>query len=452
MMARRVFLFTVIVAGLLFGCGGGGSSSGGSTTDNVTLTFIKMIESATVSSGCTVFAQDSASSLSTYAALAADVTVSYTDAEDGELEYLYPDSDGTLTVDKNWLQDGSYLSIIDSPSDDDHYYKVLSIQKELLESSLVKINRNQGSVSCYKGGAAPTTTSGTITVYTNGDDPVSYYRYLSSQEDSGRTTLNSYTLSVVTGEPALVKGYNGATLNSYVLVDDVKSDPDATLQSLDTTYSWINQVASGTLDSLKVLLGHGSYIYDWISPDVASEEDFDISSAESWYYHATGSLNSGWDFRLNGVLETTVTELDIALSAALSIGSANPSVEEYAAADEVSTGVTTDSEHALIGRAKYIIPNSSTAEEESLEHVVIGVASDGYLTIPELDLSDDWAPVDAVSLEVEVFEVDSLEGPFQQALISQYEDADTVSLVVTPEEKNKHQYYIDSSTYVQLSR
>ena len=454
MVKTRVLIFAALISGLLCGCGGGGgSSSDGSTSDNVTLTFIEMVTTSSVPSGCTVFAEDSSADEYTYAKLAADVSVIYIDADDGSEVSVAPDSDGTLTIDKNDLEDGSYLSIVDSPSDEDLYYKVLSIQKELLETSLIKITRNQGDVSCYKGDSAPTTQSGTITVLTNGDDPVSYYQYLSSEEDSDLTTLNAYTLTVTKGESALVKGYDGdSTLNSYVLVDSVKSDPTVTLESLDTAYSWSNDVTAGELDELNISLAYEDFTYDWINPAVDSEADFAISAGESWFYTATGTLTNGWSFRMNDELATDNTSLNVALPDSLDVSDDSPEIEAYGSIYDVATGVETDSDHSLIVRAKYLILNSITNDELSLDHVVIGVAEDSYLTIPDLDLSNQLVPTAATSLAVNLFEVSEIEGDFQQNLLSQYADEDSVSLVITPASENDHAYQLNSSSYVELSQ
>lgn len=455
----KMLPLVAIMSGALFGCGGGdsggGSSSGGTTynpTDYVTLTFVQMVDTAAVPSGCTVFAEKSGALPYTYARLAEDVAVQLHDADGVYQESLTPDSNGSLRVNKYDIEDGGYLSVIDSPDDSLPYYRVLSIQKELLETGVIKVGRPQGvKSSCYTDDEAPNADAGSLIVNTNGYK-VNQYRYLSSLEDSGLTPNNSHEITRSNGEPVLVTGYDGSLLTAYAFISTLgsSSSPEiASLNGLDTLYPWSNNIVGsvGSLSELNVRLGSGTYTYDWVTPDVATEAKFNISSEESdWFYSASGTLSTGWDFQINGALGST---LDVLVPSSITITSGSPSIEENSSIYQVNVS-TVESTKNLIVRTKYT--QSYNSNSETLEHIVIGEPSDsGHLTIPDLGYSN-LLPVSPESLVVDMFEVDSIEGSYQQALISQYEDEDQVSLVITPAEQSSQQYYLNSSSYVQLSR
>ncbi len=464
-MTNKVLPLIAIISGALFGCGGGGDSgsSSSSTSNNVTLTFVQMVDGvSTVPSGCTVFDEDDDAGTYTYARLAPDVTVTYTN-KTGEIVSVEPNSKGVLTINKNAMEDETYLNVLDSTSVSLDYYYVLSVQKEVLKTSLIQITRNQGvNSSCYTGNIAPTTNTGTITITNTTGESVNNFQYLSSQmTDSTLTSDTQQSVEAIRGESVLVKGFSGTTedtINTYALQSNL-SATYTYLETLDLIYSWNDQTTSG-IDELNILLGNGGYTYDWISPDVSSEASFKINTGESWYYNATGELSSGWDYRINDTLDVNESDLDVMLPSRLTISSTSPSIEENSGVYQVDTGVTSNSDHSLIVRAKYTISNSVTTDEESLEHVVIGVATDGYLTIPDLatvsglSWSDELLPTssDADLDPVSVFEVSDVDDSSSQALISQYEDDDSVSFVITPADEIEHQYEINSSTYVELSK
>lgn len=134
---------SVLASAILSGCGGGddSSNSGSSPTPppaiKYTLQFVQLIERSenTGDASCTLFDVDGQTSgKETYARLAEDVTVKTYDA-DGYFNKDLSDfvsSTGILNITVNDIEDGGYISIIDSPSDTDTFYKVLSIQKALL--------------------------------------------------------------------------------------------------------------------------------------------------------------------------------------------------------------------------------------------------------------------------------------------------------------------------------
>lgn len=441
-----------MISGLMIGCGGGGdsggSSGGGSSADNVTLEFIQMYTSSSASGTCTLFEVDDVDNptLYTYAKIAQDLVVYVHDAEGNITDTLVPSSAGKLTINKKTMDDEGFVTVLDSPGEGDDFYKALSIQKEVLESQLIKVGRNQGDVSCYSKNKARNTVSGNVLVSTINAQADSY-QYLTTFEDGAITSSNEVPVTAYNNESVLVKGYFSGSLNGYTFVDSVNSSSTsiATLEALDTPFTWSNQLST-QLSSLTINVDRDNYNYEWFKPDVPSVEAFEISSGISQRsFVATGTLATNWDFHVSGEFSST---LDIDISDSLTISDVQPIVSQSGTTDIIEiTGVS--SNERLVARGKYT--QSTTSPIKTLEHVVVSELSNGRVVIPDLGLSD-LEPQSPDSLSVTVFETASLSDSIVQSLVSQYEDLDTVASVVTPADRTEHNYDVEVSGYTSLTR
>ena len=218
---RKSIITSVLASVLLSGCGSGGSDrsdsgSGSSSTPTTkyTLQFVQLVERAenTGDASCTLFdVEGQASGKETYAKLATDVTVKMYDENGDFVEDLSSaiTTAGILSIAKNSVADGGYISVIDSPSDTDTFYKVLSIQKALLGDLIIDVNRNQGDVSCYTANKKATSDSGYASVYQNGV-VASTYAYNSSQSEIAAAGFPSQEVSAYSAEDVLVRPHKDA--------------------------------------------------------------------------------------------------------------------------------------------------------------------------------------------------------------------------------------------------
>ena len=449
MKNRQMLPLAAMISGLLVGCGGsgGGGGGGGTPADNVTLEFIQMYTSPSVQSSCTLFKVDDINSPTqyTYAKVAQDLVVYIHDAEGNVTDTLSPNSSGKLTINKNTMDDEGFVTVLDSPGETDYFYKALSIQKEALESQLIKVGRNQGNVSCYTDSQARNTVNGDVIVSTINAQADSY-QYLSTLGDDSITPSNSVTVTAYDNEPVLVKGYFSGGLNGYSFVDSIgASSSVAELEGLDTSFNWSNQLST-QLSSLTINVDQDGYNYEWFKPDTASVEAFEISSLISQRsFIATGTLSLNWDFHISGSFSDT---LDVNTSDSLTILDVSPNVSQSGTTDIIEiTGVS--SAERLVARGKYT--QSSTSPIKTLEHIVVSELNNGRIIIPDLGLAD-LAPQSPDSLSVTVFETGTLEDSVVQSLVSQYEDVDTVASVIAPADRTKHTYNVTVSEYMSVTR
>jgi hypothetical protein len=449
MKKTQMLPLAAMISGLLVGCGGGGGGGGGGGTpaDNVTLEFVQMYTSSSVQSSCTLFKVDDLDNptLYTYAKVAQDLVVYTHDAEGSVTDTLTPNSSGKLTINKNTLDDGGFVTVLDSPGETDYFYKALSIQKEILESQLIKVGRNQGNVGCYSDNQARNTVSGNVIVSTINAQADSY-QYLSTLEDDSITPSNSVAITAYDNESVLVKGYFSGSLNGYSFVDSIGASPSiAELEGLDTLFKWSNQLPT-QLSSLTINVDQDGYNYEWFKPDTTSVEAFDISSLISQRsFIAAGTLSSNWDFHISGRFSGT---LDVNTSESLTILDVSPNVSQSGTTDIIEiTGVSSD--ERLVARGKYT--QSAASPIKTLEHIVVSELSNGRIIIPDLGLAD-LTPQSPDSLSVTVFETGSLEDSVVQNLVSQYEDVDTVASVIAPADRTAHTYDVEISEYMSVTR
>ncbi|MCG6462219.1 flagellar sheath protein A, partial [Vibrio parahaemolyticus] len=112
------------------------------------------------------------------------------------------------------------------------------------------------------------------------------------------------------------------------------------------------------------------------------------------------------------------------------------------------TGV--DSSNELVVRAKYT-QSVSSPTIKTLEHVIIGKPAGSQLVIPDLTQTG-LSSATPETLSVDAYEYDSLSEAQVQNLMAQYEDEDTVALVVKPSQRARHDTDIRTLKYTKLSR
>jgi len=460
MKKTQMLPLAAMISGLLVGCGAGssggsGGSGGGSTpTDYVSLQFVQKVTSTTVPNGCTVFSENTSviPAQYTYAKLAADVRVVAHSADgllDVDLSYT-PSSKGIVKIDKLKLEDGGYISIIDSPSEQDPFYRVLSIQKEYLESQLIQINRNQGNVGCYTSGDDITMSSGDIAVFTN-NAPADSFQYLSSQLDSGVINSNLFKATANAGEPVLVKGFLSGVLSSYGHASHVGSTQvSVTLEPLDTTFSWTDGIFNGAgsgLDFLEINLAKGNYINQWVEPNVATVEAFNYTSLESDWYYVAGGKYENWNFSMVDALQSS---LNVDIPSSLTITDLAPTVTNASSKGVVSTaGVLSMGD--IVIRAKYMQSFGSGPTLETLEHVILAKPKNGETIVPDLNFNN-LSAVSPTTLKTELIAVDGLTEPQIQNIFKQNEGSDSVALVIPPSDVEASEYLLKTTTYTKVTR
>ncbi|MBT0339838.1 flagellar sheath protein A [Vibrio campbellii] len=452
MKQLKVLPLVAIISGLMVGCGGGGGGGGGAPTDYVTLTFVQKAKTIVDKSAtCTIFdkVQQNGVTTYTYARKASDVTVYVHDSKGSIIDTMHPDVNGVLTIDKYPLEEKSYVTFIDSPSDSDPFYKALSIQEELLESQLIQVNRPQVD-HCYAGDVNPVIQKGYILASTQNAQADSY-QFLSSLEEENTVSSNLKEVEKLGDESVLVKGIINGKLSGYEFVNQLgtESVPSiAILERVDTDLNWSNLlVPASELESLDISLSKGVYTYSWDKPNVLTEEAFPISSIErNYHYQASGTLTTGWGFKTVGEVSGY---LDVKMPDSLRTYDVQPSIVNTGLNGVVqATGV--DSTHELILRAKYT-QSVNTPTIKTLEHVIIGKPTSGQLVIPDLTQTG-LSSANPESLSLDAYEYANLSEAQVQNILSQYENEDTVAIVVKPSQRAKHGTDIRSLEYTKLSR
>lgn len=454
-------LVAMISAGLM-GCGGGSGSSGGGggtptppPTDYVSLQFIQKVgKQQSVPSGCTVFLKDTSTTLAelTYAKLASDVRViahKANGAIDSNLK-LIPNESGVLKIDKHKLEDGGFVSIVDSPSDSKPFYSVLSIQKQFLENQLIQIERNQGNVGCYKDGKELSKVSADVAVFTsNLPNGANGFQYVSSQFDSGVVSSNLQNVTTNTNEPVLVKSFLTGTLNGYGFATNLNtSQAQVILEPLDTTVTWSDGLTGNSrLDMLKIYLAKSNHVNFWIEPVVSSVLPFDITSNEQNWHYAANGMTENWSLKLNGAFSST---LDIGLPNRLTVSDIAPVVTNASSKGTITTNGVASSGKLLV-RAKYTQSSGSGSSLKTLEHVVVGESVSGEMIVPDLGF-DDLSAVMPESLKIELFDIDELSEKQLQNLLRQYESEDIVAFVIPPSDKVLSSYLLQTASFTTLVR
>ncbi len=473
---KRLLPLSILVSTLLTGCGtDSGVDSGGSTSpqpsQNVTFEFVQLRPvSEAPSETCTFFdGSGQNSDAKTFGKVAGDVTVEVYHADGSFDKTLAVSSEGVLKFAMNDVEDGGYVSVIDSPSDTDHFYKALSIQKELLGNYVINVNRNQGNVDCYTGGKGIATKTGYAFVVTDSSDlKVSTYGYESSHKTYSRQSIPSIEVEAYSNEKVLAKAYDDKDdLVSYVFVSKLSEDKfsePAILEGISTDYQWsIGQtLTANELEKVTIRLANGDYSYPWYMPKfdkvAHSTTNFPYVAESNWFYSAEGKTTDNWNFVRNGAL---LASLNVKLPDSLTL-SVDPAVIEADGDSFVFKAKGVSSTEKVVQRSHYTVKNADSSV--TLNHSIYSIpSSDGDVVIPKLKFANlapakaaDLDPVNGKELSVSVIETATRNAELVESFMRSYpgdESADDlVSVVLTPAERIAHQKVINMSNYTLVER
>jgi hypothetical protein len=464
---KKKIILSVLASAILSGCGGSGSGSDSGSTPTIkyTLQFVQLVErNENIDDSCTLFDVDGqADGKETYAGLVEKVTVKSYDAN-GNLNKDLSDfvsRKGVLNITGNDIEDGGYISVINSPSNTSTLYDVLSIQKELLSNLIIEVDRNQGAVSCYTADKAATPNEGHATVHNSGIQTDSY-SYYSSQSEFNRESDYSKEVSAFNDEDVLVRAYHNDELVDYAFVEELKPElyetPTALSGDAFSPYNWsIDQTLTGQLSGLSVRLNRGDYSYPWL------DATFDISSGattnfayagteNNWSYNAEGKTSSGWNFKHNGTLPPS--QLNIQLPPELTL-SANYPIISYMTSNVVFQARGIDSTLTRLQRSSYYIDVKDTnGKTNTLDHVIYSAVAGGDdVIIPNLKLANLEDPEsDAINLTVAVLSADTLKTELIKLFMYENSASDLVSVVLTPADTVKNNKTRNTGSYTLLNR
>lgn len=461
---RKSIITSVLASVLLSGCGSGGSDSsnsgsgsGSTPITKYTFQFVQLVErdEGTGSASCTLFDVDGQTvGKETYAKLATDVTVKMYD-ENGEfVEDLSSaiTAAGILSIAENNVADGGYISVIDSPSDTDTFYKVLSIQKSLLGDLIIDVNRNQGDVSCYTANKKATSDSGYASVHTTAI-PANAYAFDSSQSELAADISTSKEVSVLNNEDVLVRAYNNGLLVDYAFVSTLTSvqykDPTPLSGVTFSTHNWTIGLNPNELNTLSVRLNRGNYSYPWIDATFVAATGVTtgfvyVDTETNWSYNAAGITTSNWNFRHND--ELLPVSLDVNLPTELTLSNDDPVINNVAS-NFMFQAEGIDSTLTRLQRSEYDILYDSS---NTLNHVIYSeVTSGGDVIIPDLALANlDDPELDATNLTIAVLSADELTTDLQTFFMYEHAASDLVSVVLSPADmvQNNKTKYTDAYT------
>ncbi|CAM3001201.1 hypothetical protein [Moritella viscosa] len=469
---RKSIITSVLASLLLSGCGSGGSggsdssNSGSTPTTKYRLQFVQLVERAenTGDARCTLFdVGGQASGKETYAKLATDVTVKMYDKNGDFVEDLSSSitTAGILSIAKNSVADGGYISVIDSPSDTDSFYKVLSIQKALLGDLMIAVERNQGvNSSCYKE-TPITMKTGYASVTPNGI-PSSTWAYDSSQSEIAAVAFTSKKVSAYGNEDVLVRAYFGGTdLVDYAFVSTLTPGDGGDRKHLSgvafPTHNWtIGQRLTGQLSGLSVRLNRGNYSYPWLDATFVAATGVTtgfayVDTETNWSYNATGRTTSNWNFRHND--ELLPVSLDVNLPTELTLRNDDSEINTLAS-NFVFQARGIDSTLTRLQRSSYYIDVTDIeGKTNTLNHVIYSeVASGENVIIPNLALTNLDDPTSATNLTTAVLSADSLTADLKTFFMYENAVSDLVSVVLSPADivqNNKTKY---TDTYTLLNR
>lgn len=468
---NKVKYSAIVVASLvaLSGCGSESKSSTGSNSKPPTppapeptpppapeyfnFQFLQLLTTTTASevAGCTVFSESTSGSTTTYTygKLASDLTAQINNADGTINRQLTVPSSGYLKVDKTLVPTGGFITVIDSPSETDHYYKALSIQRNLLSNHTINVGRNQGNVQCYSANQSPNTKEGYASVGVLGLT-VTGYDYASTQGNSGVVNSTSHEIKALTSEPVLVRAYNNTDLVGYAEVTELTPAAFGSvkqIQALTESVDGSLQTSGHTWNSIGVNLHKSPYNYSWETPS-ASGSAFTIKSNSdlTFNYRAKGTSSTSWNFTVNGVVGST---LDIQLPDSLSLNDTAPTIQQDALGHSFINGGVSTSGKSLITRAQY----NSTVTGSTLTHAIYSVSTNGNTKIPQLNLPNISAS-NSNSVSTSAFEVATLDLSFARYVMTDTGESasDTVRDLALPNQVVSQENTLRHSNYTKVSR
>jgi hypothetical protein len=464
---KKAIILPVLASAILSGCGGGSDSGSGSGSGSTpapktkhVLQFVQLVErDASIDDSCTLFDVNGQTvGKETYARLASKVTVKTYDA-DGNFDEDLSDSVsdvGILNFAKDEIKDGGYISVIDSPSDNEYYYKVLSIQKALLSDVIIEVNQNQGiQAACYTADKMATLNTGFASVYTT-DIAANSYSFNSSQSDLDAGVSASKEISAFSNEDVLVRAYNNNALVDYAFVSTLTAAANGDLKPLTgvelAPYSWDISLPANELTALSVRLIQGNYSYPWVDAKfiAATGNTTDFTYVDdtdaNWSYSAEGTTTLNWHFKHNNILSTT---LDVQLPTELILSDNDPEINTVAS-NFAFQAQGIDSTLTRLQRSEYdILYNSSN----TLNHVIYSeVASGENVIIPNLGLANLEDPTSATNLTIAVLSADTLTADLQTFFMYEHAASDLVSVVLSPADTVQNNKTKNTGSYTLLNR
>jgi len=465
---KKSLVLSMLAAVVLTGCGGGGGGGGGSSSPapviKYNLQFVEFADAADAPSDtCTLFDTNrQTSGMESYARLASDVKVKVYDAKGDLVKDLTVSNKGLLGVSANDVPDGGYVSVIDSPDDDIHNYKVLSVQKSMLNNMMVAVKRPQGAkTDCYKGEKETRIIkTGKASVYSPSSlIPSSFYSFNSYQTSILQETVSFQVVDIFENETVLSRAYNGAkNLVGFKFVStltDVK-DPSITpepLSAVDETYSWTNGLIGpdNQIKTLSVRLNKNDYSYPWINVDLVTNPTFTFaytSIESSWNYNMVGS-SFKWNFIHNEALSTS---LHFGLPSELPLTD-TPSIIAQTGADYKFKAEGINSTITRLQRSAYYKEFKDVdGKTRTLEHSIYSeIESGNEAVIPKLGLTS-LDPIGATNIKVNILSSDTITSDLKTFFMRENAANDLVSVVLSPAKTVAHDKVKYMSNYTLLSR
>ncbi|EGA69192.1 hypothetical protein VISI1226_14871 [Vibrio sinaloensis DSM 21326] len=340
--AKSALLLTL--PALMAGCGGGSGGSSGSSSPSPTLTsytwqFVQMKElpKSAMEQFCgvgnaTVFNLDDSDSdssnwLYTFAAKAPNISDVFVYNSDGSLANSSLDKfdvnqiNGTLTFSENDVPDGGYLVIVDSSNGIDN---VLSVEKEAIQSFIVKINREQGQQTCLTNGSLVNESQlkkvniGTF----NGVSTTAVEGYVDGKSPQDSGTIKANIEVIATNENLLLSGYNTSNeivgykfINKSELSDNSSSAPNTVFLDAifdNKTIDFTNTVGAvfGSLTMKAIYSGFTFDWYDWTTESNSFSTSAPASPSVGYSSSYEGTLN-GWNVNNNYLLENVANNVNL---------------------------------------------------------------------------------------------------------------------------------------------
>lgn len=455
---KKSIALSMLAAAVLTGCGGGGGGSSSSPAPVVTkynLQFLQFADAADVTSNtCTLFDTDRQTpGMESFAKVAADVVVKVFDNKGDFVKSLTVSTDGKLTVTANDVPDGGYLSVIDSPSDTDHFFKVLSIQKSLLSNSIISVNRNQGAVDCYEKDKTTDIKKGYASIRPNGVNSDSY-GYVSSQNNIAPANFISREVEAKDQESVLVQAYHSGEVTGYAFVSTLTAnagEEQEPITAVDTLkYAWSIQLPVNTLDALSVRLNKNDFSYPWLNSvsftksDNTTSDFAYVTSETDWSYSAKGTSFS-WDFQHNDILGAS---LDVSLPTDFTLTDNDPVVQQAGVNYEFQVPGFTSTTKRL-QRSRY---ERSPNAMNTLRHIIYSEVDAGEeVIIPKLELAS-LDPIGATEIKVDILSADTITDELKTFFMRENASASLVSAVLSPAKTVEHDKVKYMNTYTLLSR
>ncbi|UWZ96642.1 hypothetical protein [Vibrio splendidus] len=449
MKKTQMLPLAAIILGLLVGCGGGGGGGGGKPAKSYTFEFVQM-EVNKSTAECTnttspaIFKSYSDGNFD-YAKIATTVYDIHSYNANGSFNKSLKDklSNGKLTFTENDVEDGGFVTVIDSVSfAGTEFAHTLSIQKELLGDYLINIEATQGTAACYTSNKLGRVSEDKAVALVSSNSIASY-----SVETywTGKKVGNSVIagLNIIdSNEDVLGAGYdNNGSIVEFALMkgsdlstDDGSVPSSILLQELtdDVALSW-NSESTLSSESAVVSANSNSTRFIWQNLSV-SDSILNYSNDFTYSILTSAEHDEGWSIEKNQYSPSISNIIDIDFVDAV-ISNSNPRLNCTGNNCIVSSygAVTVDDETIV----RINVPVGSVAK-----HAIYANPSQSTsnISIPEYDgISTDASPADGNTIEVTYLSLDSVTPEGFELLANEYSNpqssdkfVDRVSLISPP--------------------